>query len=111
MGWFVSGMTTAVGVACEFGTSSNANWGYNKKKLVMRGWAAQSPSSIAASTVMGTLRIGESSALASSTPIFLDTPEFALSVNGLDLKAHYFAIAAGTTHAAGLIACMWGDYA
>jgi hypothetical protein len=109
MGWFVSGMTTAAGVAVEYGTSSNANWGYSSKKLRLKGYSVQSPSSLAASTVMGNLRIGESSALISSTPIFLDTPEFVLSVSGLDLRANYFAITAGTTHASGLIATMWGD--
>ena len=110
-GWYVSGMSTEVGVICELGTSSNANWGFSSKQLVLRGYTIQSPSSLAASTVMATLRRGQSSGVAlSSTPICLDTPEFALSANGINIKAPYFAIAAGTTHVAGLFASMWGDY-
>jgi len=108
-GWFVSGMTTAVGVACEFGTSSNV--GVASKKLRLKGYTIQSPSSLAASTVMATLRMGESSGVGlSSKVICLDTPEFTLSAEGLNLVAPYFAIAAGTTHVAGFLATMWGDY-
>ena len=110
-GWMISGQTTAVGVACEWCTSSNANWGYSNKQLVLRGYTIQSPSSLAASTVTAKLRRGESSGLVSEVPIAFDTPEFALSVDGLNIKAPYFAITAGTTHDAGFFASMWGDYA
>ena len=109
-GWMISGQTTAVGVACEYGTSSNANWGHSSKQLVLRGYTIQSPSSLAASTVTAKLRRGESSGLVSEVAIAFDTPEFALSANGLNIKAPYFAIAAGTTHAAGLFASLWGDF-
>ena len=110
-GWMISGVSTAVGVVCEFGTSSNANSQYSNKQLVLRGYTLQSHSSIAASTVTAKLRRGESSGLVSAVDIAFDTPEFTLSANGLNIKAPYFALAAGTTHADGLFGSMWGDYA
>jgi len=111
-GWFVSAMTTTVGVICEKAGSSGANLPYaSRRMLELHGYALQTASSLAASTVCATLRIGVSSAIGlSSIMIGLDTPEFAMSNDGLNVKGQYFAIAAGTTHVTGMVASMWGDY-
>ena len=112
-GWFVSGMSTAVGVICEKAASSGGNLTYSSRRMLeLHGYAIQTASSLAASTVCATLRIGVSSAIGlSSIMIGLDTPEFAMSNDGLNVKGQYFAIAAGTTHVTGMVASMWGDYA
>jgi len=110
IGWFRSGMSTAVGTIVEYGTSSNANSGFSSKRLILNGYSLQSPSSIAASTVMANLCWGPSSGLGSSTPVALDSAEFAISVDGLNLPAGYFALRAGSTHAAGMVGAIWGIY-
>jgi hypothetical protein len=112
-GWFVSAMTTTVGVVCEKASASGANLPFaSRRMLELHGYSVQTASSLAASTVSATLRVGASSGVGlSSTPVALDTPEFAMSVDGLKITGQYFAIAAGTTHATGLVASMWGDYA
>ena len=112
-GWFVSAMSTAVGVICEKSGSSGGNLAYSGRRMLeLHGYAIQTASSLAASTVCATLRIGVSSVIGlSSIMIGLDTPEFAMSNDGLNIKGQYFAIAAGTTHVTGMVASMWGDYA
>jgi len=110
-GWIVGGVSTAVEVVCEYGTSSNVN-AYSGRKLVLRGYHIQTFSSLTATTVCAVLTRGESSAAGTQTEqICLDTPEVSHQVNGLNVTANYFALSAGTTHANGLHASMWGDYA
>lgn len=112
-GWFISGMTTAAGVAIEIGTSSNANWSYSSKKLRLEGLSVQMPSSIAASTVMATLRFGESSGVGlSTTPLVNWTAESAIQWKGLKFEAPYFAIVSPATcgDRGGFLCAMWGSY-
>ena len=111
-GWLISGQTTTVGVACEFASASGANLPYGgSRELVLNGYMVQVASSLANSSVMATLRRGDSSGAAlSSTPIMLDTAEGIVSVSGLNINAKYFAIAAGTTHANAMLGTMWGVY-
>ena len=111
VGWFRSGRSTAVGTIVEYGTSSNAGTEYSSKRLILEGFLLQSPSSLAASTVMANLCYGPSSGLGSTTPVALDSAEFVVTAHGLSLPAGYFALRAGTTHAAGMVGAIWGRYA
>lgn len=111
-GWFVGGHSTAAGVVCEKASASGANLAYASRDLVLRGFSYQNQSSLASSTTTATLRIGDSSGVGLSSIIFAqDTPEFNLNVGGLSVPGKYFAIATESTHANGVAAAMWGDYA